>query len=307
MSGAQVSYVTKSGTNKFHGNAQYWWNGRTMNANNWMNNNSDPATPRPFSNANQWAGSVGGPIIKNKTFFFFDTEGLRFVLPNVIPTTVPTPAFASAVLQNVGILQPASLPLFQQMMGLFANAPGAASAQPLAPEPGDCVFQPNFCLGVPGTFNQPCFATFNATPSALAKEWIIAFKVDQNIGQNDKLSFRYKVDHGVQPTYLDPINSNFDALSNQPSWDTQLNWTHVLSPTKTNEFTASLSHYVAQFAQDEAKALATFPQGLQFGGDTTRWARPMASSVNSTRSRRVATSPSINSLTISLGPTETTA
>jgi Carboxypeptidase regulatory-like domain len=267
LSGAQVSYVTKSGTNKFHGNAQYWWNGRTMNANNWMSNNSDPVTPRPFSNANQWAGSVGGPIIKNKTFFFFDTEGLRFVLPNVVATTIPTPAFASAVLQNVGILQPASLPLFQQMMGLFANTPGAASAQPIANNDAcnGLLFQPGVTFNPATT---PCFATFNATPSALAKEWIIAFKIDQNIGQNDKLFFRYKVDHGVQPSYLDPISSNFDALSNQPSWDAQANETHVFSPTKTNEFTASVSHYVAQFAQDEAKALATFPQALRFGGDT---------------------------------------
>lgn len=266
LSGAQVTYVTKSGTNKFHGNAQYWWNGRTMNSNNWMNNNSSPVVPRPFSNANQWAGSIGGPIIKNKTFFFFDTEGLRFILPNVIATNVPTPAFASAVLQNVGILQPASLPLFQQMMGLFANAPGAANATPIANN--------NACNGLtfqPGvTFNPattPCFATFNATPSALAKEWIIAAKVDQNIGQNDKLFVRYKVDHGVQPTYLDPLNSNFDALSNQPSWDVQVQETHIFSPTKTNEFTAALSHYVAQFAQNEAKALGTFPQALVFGGD----------------------------------------
>jgi hypothetical protein len=264
LSGAQVTYVTKSGTNKFHGNAQYWWNGRTMNSDNWMNLNSTPQAPRPFSNANQWAGSVGGPIIKNKTFFFFDTEGLRFILPNVIPTTVPTAAFANAVLGNVAALQPASLPLYQSMMNLFANAKGASGAQ-VIPNNAACS-----ALTLPG-FNgatQNCFATFNATPSALAKEWIIAAKVDQNIGQNDKLFGRYKVDHGVQPTYLDPISPNFDALSNQPSWDAQFQETHVFSPTKTNEFTASLSHYVAQFAQNESLALSTFPQSMIFGGDT---------------------------------------
>ena len=267
LSGAQVTYVTKSGTNSFHGNAQYWWNGRTMNSNNWMNKNSfdgtpGSITPRPFSNANQWAASVGGPIIKNKTFFFFDTEGLRFLLPNVIATTVPSAAFAGAVLANVGASQPAELPLYQQLMSLFANAPGAASAQAI----------PNStaCSGVKLTgFNpatQNCFATFNSTPSSLGKEWIIAAKVDQNIGQNDKLFGRYKVDHGLQPTYLDPINSNFDALSNQPSWDGQAQETHVFSSYATNEFTAAASHYVAQFAQNEAKALSTFPQGLVFGG-----------------------------------------
>jgi len=268
LSGAQVTYVTKSGTNKFHGNAQYWWNGRTMNANDWMNNNSTPVTPRPFSNANQWAGSVGGPIIKNKTFFFFDTEGLRFILPNVIPTNVPTAAFATAVLNNVATLQPAELPLYKQMMSLFANAKGASAAQPIPNNSACTALTPALLPGFNGA-TQNCFATFNATPSALAKEWILAFKIDQNIGQNDKLFGRYKLDHGVQPTYLDPISSNFDALSNQPAWDVQLQETHVFSPTKTNEFTAAGSHYVAQFAQNESLALSTFPQALQFGGTTT--------------------------------------
>src|SRR5271166_5106631 len=180
LSGAQVTYVTKSGTNTFHGNAEYWWNGRTMNSNNWFSNNTDPATPRPFSNANQWAGSIGGPIIKNKTFFFFDTEGLRFILPNTLPTTIPSPAFATAVLNNVGAVQPAELPLYTQMLNLFANAKGASNAQPL-PNNSACLPRnnnpndPNYNptgLVLPG-FNgltQNCFNNFNATPSALAHE-----------------------------------------------------------------------------------------------------------------------------------------
>src|SRR5271166_938829 len=277
LSGAQVTYVTKSGTNTFHGNAEYWWNGRTMNSNNWFNNNTDPVTPRPFSNANQWAASVGGPIIKNKTFFFFDTEGLRFILPNTLPTTIPSPAFATAVLNNVGAVQPSELPLYTQMMNLFANAKGASNAQPL-PNNSACLPRnnnpndPNYNptgLVLPG-FNgltQNCFNNFNATPSALAHEYIIAFKIDQNIGQNDKVFVRYKLDHGLQPTYLDPISPNFDALSNQPAWDVQIQETHIFSPNMTNEFTAAGSHYVTQFAQNEALALSTFPQGLQFGGD----------------------------------------
>src|SRR4029077_13133193 len=53
LAGANVNYVTKSGTNNFHGNANYFWNGRTMNANNWFNNLNGVA--RPFDNVNQWA------------------------------------------------------------------------------------------------------------------------------------------------------------------------------------------------------------------------------------------------------------
>ena len=65
QAGAQVTYITKSGTNDFHGSVQYDWNGRVMNANDWFANNS--GTPRPFANANQWGADLGGPIFKNKT------------------------------------------------------------------------------------------------------------------------------------------------------------------------------------------------------------------------------------------------
>jgi hypothetical protein len=72
LAGANVNYVTKSGSNKFHGNANYFWNGRALNANNWFNNHSTPKVPRPFDNANQWSASLGGPIVQDKTFFFVD-------------------------------------------------------------------------------------------------------------------------------------------------------------------------------------------------------------------------------------------
>jgi hypothetical protein len=72
LAGANVNYVTKAGSNSFHGNAIYWWNGRAMNANNYFNNQS--GTPRPFDNANERAASFGGPIKKEKTFFFVDTK-----------------------------------------------------------------------------------------------------------------------------------------------------------------------------------------------------------------------------------------
>src|SRR5208282_115880 len=68
LSGAQVSYITKSGTNQIHGNASYYWNGRYLNANDTLNNAQ--GAPTPFANANQWADSIGGPIVKNNTFFF---------------------------------------------------------------------------------------------------------------------------------------------------------------------------------------------------------------------------------------------
>jgi hypothetical protein len=97
--GANVNYVTKSGSNEFHGNAQYFWNGRVFNASDWFNKEAGNA--RLFDIANQWAGSLGGPIKNDKLFFFLDTEGLRLLIPRILPVSVPTPQFETATLANI--------------------------------------------------------------------------------------------------------------------------------------------------------------------------------------------------------------
>lgn len=259
LAGAQVTYTTMSGSNQFHGNLIYYWNGRAVNANDWFNNAT--GTPKPFSNQNQWAGRLGGPILKNRTFFFLDNEGLRFVLPNVIPTTIPTQAFANAVLSNIQAMQPSEYATYQKLFGFWLGAPGASSAIPL-PNSSACAG-----LVLPG-FNpktQACAQRFNSTPTALASEYIVAARVDQKISDNDTAYFRYKLDHGIQPTTLSPINPAFDAISNQPSWDAQANETHIFGPTSTNSFMATLSHYVAQFAQGP-QAASTFPYDVISSG-----------------------------------------
>jgi hypothetical protein len=86
--GGSVNYISKSGSNELHGNAQYYWNGRVLNAKDWFLNAQGMA--RPFDIANQWAGSLGGPIKKDKLFFFFDTEGIRLLIPQLFFVTIPS-------------------------------------------------------------------------------------------------------------------------------------------------------------------------------------------------------------------------
>src|ERR1700756_1360276 len=99
QAGAQVSYVTKSGTNQFHGNAEYFWTGLAMNANDYFNNLTQ--TSRPFANNNEWAASLGGPIKKDKLFFFVDNEGVRYIVPSTTPVFTPTPTFIGQTLSNL--------------------------------------------------------------------------------------------------------------------------------------------------------------------------------------------------------------
>lgn len=87
--GAVVNIVTKSGTNQFHGTALEYFRNTVLNARNYFN---DVGTPKsPFHN-NQFGASLGGPIVKDKTFFFFDYEGQRESGSQNTLTCVPNPA-----------------------------------------------------------------------------------------------------------------------------------------------------------------------------------------------------------------------
>ena len=130
LAGANINYVTKSGTNGLHGNANYFWNGRALDANNFFNNSTD--TPRPFVNANQWSASLGGPIVKDKAFFFLDQEGIRLLIPTSTQARIPSPEFENATianLQNQGL--DASVPFYNNIFSLYNGAPGASRATPL--------------------------------------------------------------------------------------------------------------------------------------------------------------------------------
>jgi hypothetical protein len=137
LAGADINYVSKSGTNNFHGNAEYFWNGRAMNSNDYFLNQSVPATPRPFVNANQYAASVGGPIKKNKLFFFADYEGIRLFIQSIFAVSVPTPAFETAVTNNLTSLGlSSSIPFYNTVFGVYNSAPGSSAAANVLPGGG---------------------------------------------------------------------------------------------------------------------------------------------------------------------------
>jgi hypothetical protein len=90
--GGQISIVTRSGTNQFHGSAFDYLRNDAFDANNWFNG-VNILNPTPLRKAqerqNDFGGTLGGPILKDKTFFFFSYEGLRLRLPQTALTTVP--------------------------------------------------------------------------------------------------------------------------------------------------------------------------------------------------------------------------
>ena len=88
--GAQISIVTRSGTNRFHGTAFDYLRNDLFDANNWFNGyTNSPPLPKAEERQNDFGGTLGGLIVKDRTFFFFSYEGLRLRLPQTTLTGVP--------------------------------------------------------------------------------------------------------------------------------------------------------------------------------------------------------------------------
>ncbi len=270
---SQVNYVTKSGANQFHGNLYEIWNGSFLNAADYFTN-ATPGNHKPRSTVNHFGGSLGGPIIHNKVFFFFDSEWVRIALPIVTPTTVPTIAFENYVLQQLplggkdsvtGATYPAApqlAPFYQKMFSLYGNLNGT----PLAVL--GCPFKAggSAASGTPPDGNG-CANRQSVSHSSDDREQVQTIRLDYNIDANNTAWVRFQADTGVQAAYTDPINAIFDSVSPQPLYSFAAGYTHVFSPNVVNYFNPGFSWYESLFAPgDFQKTLAAFPIVLQGSG-----------------------------------------
>ena len=110
--GGVISASIKSGTNSFHGSAFEFFRNDALNANQWQNKLQTPFNPRQAETWNQFGATVGGPIWKNKLFFFADYEGERFDFPNtssnfsVFTAKERTGDFTELLAQGINIINP---------------------------------------------------------------------------------------------------------------------------------------------------------------------------------------------------------
>ena len=270
QAGAQVDYATISGSNQFHGNANYWWNGVSMNANDWFQNETVPVTPKGFVNNNQYAARIGGPIKKDKVFFFVDYEGLRYILSTSQNAILPSANYLNAVIANLNVVDPAAVPLYSVIRDLNANAPGIARATPVSAALDPALGCGDLTLGQPG-FTQfgdplnggggvPCAVNLRSNVGQPSTEWILAGRADINVSNVDKLFLRYRMDRGVQATATDPVSPLFNATSTQPQYEGQINNTRTINPATINSFIASGIWYSAIFnITDYSAAKAAYP------------------------------------------------
>jgi hypothetical protein len=233
--GAVVNIVTKSGTNQFHGGAFEYFRNNALDARNLFNFVGQPQAP--FHN-NQFGGSLGGPILKDKAFFFADYEGQRERVGVVSLACVPEPnriAFDGGATNTV-------------IAALLARNPWPAPNLGTRPVAGDSDFS-LFDTGCPRGPNVSVSSpSFNNLTSAIAK-------VDYNFNQSNILSGRYFIGDSVQAFPLaltgGGILPGFDTKTPTRVQLVSISYVRVLSPTKVNEARLGWNRFAEGFGPED--------------------------------------------------------
>ena len=250
VNGGTVLANMKSGGNTLHGSAFWFLKNDNLDANSWSNDQNDIA--KSVYTTSQYGGTLGGPILKDKLFFFMDYEALRYHTAGGTSSSVAPAAFRTGDLSALlapGSLGPGSMPtqLYDTQtidpatglpkayannqipitnpvaLYLFSNP----KAYPLPNHPANS----DDPLGIQGNFVGPS-ANFTRNDQGDAK-------IDWQFHTSDKLSFRYSQGYATDGTTADPLPVNFPIANTYPDHFFDANWVRTISSSMVNSFTTN--------------------------------------------------------------------
>lgn len=276
--GGLANFNTKGGTNDYHGSVFNIYKNSALDANNWFNNGylasaTDPVTraslQRPADTKNNFGGSLGGPIRlphvyngKDKSFFFFAWEQLRYSTGSAVTSLIPTPSMLGS---DSAYLD------FSSTLG--GRIPGATACDGTTPLYYGEIFDPalenNGCRVTPfkdgsGVLNRIPVARESQVAKAVLKympspnltggtnnfvydthdsisQTVYSFRIDQNIGTNHKIwgffSSRENTDQGNGMNLPAPLTSGGGQHSDQLGKLFRLGWDWIATPTLINSLT----------------------------------------------------------------------
>ena len=302
FSGASVvNVVSRSGTNKFHGSVYEFLRDDSLDANDWFaNRNGDPIPPLRRHN---YGGTIGGPIFKKKTFFFFDYDGLTRTGLSTATGAVPSDAMRTGDFGELCAAQGGTFDgagrcgadagqIWDPYSGTFNGTITrstfipfnniATYATPGGPNPNvagnliDPVAQKMMTYfpepNVSGSIYQNWFGSGSSHSSN--KQFDI--KIDHRFTENNLMSAKFAYQYSPSGTGLDCFKNFTDPCQGGPGWTNAhvfaINDTHTFSPTllltTTLGFTRGVWHIDAYNPRGENDPLGTlgFPSYLEANG-----------------------------------------
>ena len=253
--GGIVNTTVKSGTNSYHGEAFEFFRNDALDANQWSAGLTTPVTPKAALRYNRFGGTFGGPIIKNRLFFFVDYEGQRMDSPSTQSVIVLSAAERAG---NFGELCPAGFNGAGVCSSLAAGntqlyAPGA-SISPTArvPIPFNNLTAAGLTLSNAATniVNSPFYPAATSGNTLFYQQRIINnadqgdLKIDWTPNGNDRIFGRYSqqsVRNPTTETYL--LASNGITNFSYPLKNGVVGWTRTIDPSLINDFRAGFSYF----------------------------------------------------------------
>lgn len=219
-SGAVVSAVTRSGTNELHGSAFEFLRNSALDSRNFF----DGATIPPFRR-NQFGGTMGGPIKRDKTFYFGGYEGLRQALGTTSFATVPTVAAKQGLVPDgkggINVIQVS--PLIKPFLQLY-------------PDPNGRIFKD------PATGQDSKFGEFTSAPSAVTRDDYFMGRVDHQLTRATNIFGRYSFDDDA--TNAPDTVGTFLSTNHARRQYLTLQGNTVFTPTLLNAFRAAINRTV---------------------------------------------------------------
>ncbi|HXG94933.1 MAG TPA: carboxypeptidase regulatory-like domain-containing protein [Blastocatellia bacterium] len=231
-SGAQVVFVTKRGSNSFHGSLYEYHQNDALNANSWTNNRL--GLPKPKLIDNRFGGTIGGPIFKDKTFFFFNYEGRRNASAATVSRIVPTSTLKAGLLRfrdASGAIQTINPKTFDPRG--IGPSPTVLQLLALYPDPND------FTLG--DTLNT---AGFTSNFPTRIRGDLGTVRIDHQIANDWSFDGKFSAyrELNIGTGQVDIVNRRGTAESPSRPRTLSAGLTGVLSAHLTNEFRFGWTH-----------------------------------------------------------------
>jgi hypothetical protein len=299
--------VLKSGTNQWHGSLFEYNRIQALTANDWFSNN---AGLRDHLVRNQFGGSVGGPVYKDKTFFFVTAEAHRLRVSTPQAGTSMTQQFYDFV--NSGQMAsfvndqlceggcpdlPTTVgPVFQDLLGRFPQA------MPLVNSTVDCASDTTgACIGrEPTQLDSPIqfqFMERQPKPSSPLDQYRFSVKFDHRISDKDQLSVSYLFEDTKTNNNLQGADTTFGGPLDNPNraQTAGVTWTHTFAPTVLNQFKIGYVRRKADFFATGAEGVPSlFAIDALVTGFGTSQGYPKSSPRTSFNTRTIWLSPRVN-------------
>jgi outer membrane receptor protein involved in Fe transport len=222
-SGGVVNAITRSGTNQIHGSVYEFLRNSRLDARNYFD---DPTKPTPPFKRNQFGGAIGGPILKNRTFFFADYEGIR---------------------QSKGITTVTFVPSVAARGGTLCSSPdpGSSCTPSLVPggvNPQAAAFLPFYHLPNQGPLagSNGDLGIYSFPGQQIVSENFLTTRVDHKISENDSLFGTYMYDKTPYSSPDGLNNVEFNTLTSRQF--ASVEETHVFAPGFANSVRIGGNH-----------------------------------------------------------------